>query len=260
MSTQDAVNPRKRKNPPTFQHLPVQRAKKLKQAWVEKTKIKSKWKHEKRKMQGEGTGAKLPWEIAKEYDEGQKIDEDQESKEQKDVEEEWDGAGPHSDSEEVDRDDNAIQDNGPPLPDGDTISPKSQSARKEPEARQNSRSNRTHHERPNNRSRLPTKDEEDEDEPEQPSLRDLKREAYSRATLHHYKSDPLHKRPSRGRGGHAERGGRGGFSNRGGRGGFSDRGSRGPRGRGGPPPRGRGQPDMKLRMNVMLEKIKRDLQ
>ncbi|THH07216.1 hypothetical protein EW146_g9387 [Bondarzewia mesenterica] len=39
----------KRKKPPTFQHLPEQRAKKLKKLWVEKQKIKSKWKAEKRK-------------------------------------------------------------------------------------------------------------------------------------------------------------------------------------------------------------------
>ncbi|KAM5532040.1 hypothetical protein V8D89_014291 [Ganoderma adspersum] len=39
----------KRKKPPTFQHLPAQRAKKLKQSWVEVQKIKSKWKAQKRK-------------------------------------------------------------------------------------------------------------------------------------------------------------------------------------------------------------------
>ncbi|PSR74120.1 hypothetical protein PHLCEN_2v10076 [Hermanssonia centrifuga] len=39
----------KRKKPPTFQHLPINRAKKLKQSWVESQKIKSKWKAEKRK-------------------------------------------------------------------------------------------------------------------------------------------------------------------------------------------------------------------
>ncbi|PIL24046.1 hypothetical protein GSI_13797 [Ganoderma sinense ZZ0214-1] len=39
----------KRKKPPTFQHLPAQRAKKLKRSWVEVQKIKSKWKAQKRK-------------------------------------------------------------------------------------------------------------------------------------------------------------------------------------------------------------------
>nr|VWO98834.1 Uncharacterized protein [Ganoderma boninense] len=41
--------PLKRKKPPTFQHLPAQRAKKLKRSWVEVQKIKSKWKAQKRK-------------------------------------------------------------------------------------------------------------------------------------------------------------------------------------------------------------------
>ncbi|KAG2157327.1 hypothetical protein DEU56DRAFT_14744 [Suillus clintonianus] len=39
----------KRKKPPTFGHLPVNRAKKLKQAWVENTKIKSQWKAQKKR-------------------------------------------------------------------------------------------------------------------------------------------------------------------------------------------------------------------
>ncbi|KAF8626345.1 hypothetical protein AX15_005002 [Amanita polypyramis BW_CC] len=39
----------KRKHPPSFQHYPSNRAKKLKQAWVETAKIKSKWRAEKRK-------------------------------------------------------------------------------------------------------------------------------------------------------------------------------------------------------------------
>lgn len=68
---------------------------------------------------------------------------------------------------------------------------------------------------------------------EERSLRDLTREAYSRSSLHTYKADPLRQgSTSRGRGG-----------NRGGQ-------------RGGE--RGHGQPNMKLRMDAMLEKIKRD--
>ncbi|KAJ7740742.1 hypothetical protein DFH07DRAFT_751563 [Mycena maculata] len=39
----------KRKRPPSFDHFPPNRAKKLKQAWVQNTKLKSKWKAEKRK-------------------------------------------------------------------------------------------------------------------------------------------------------------------------------------------------------------------
>ena len=70
------------------------------------------------------------------------------------------------------------------------------------------------------------------DRPQQQSLRDLNNLAYSRSSLHTYKS--------RGARGHDSARGRG-------RGSFQQRG------------RGRGQPDMRLRMNAMLEKIKRDL-
>jgi hypothetical protein len=60
------------------------------------------------------------------------------------------------------------------------------------------------------------------------SLRDMTREAYSRSSLHTYKSDPLRRSRGRGTRGTGEIG------------------------------RGRGQPNMKLRMGAMLEKIKRD--
>lgn len=102
---------------------------------------------------------------------------------------------------------------------------------------------------------------------EEPSLRDLERMAYSPASLHTFKADPLHKRkvvsagrsqpngPGRGRG--SAKGnfqltrGQGG-PGRGARSGFGARGAaRGEM-------TGRGQPDMKLRMNAMLERIKRD--
>jgi hypothetical protein len=62
------------------------------------------------------------------------------------------------------------------------------------------------------------------------SLRELFRTAYSRESLHTYKSDPLH----RGKGRPAQH-------------------------RGGTKGVGRGQPNMKLRMNALLEKIKRDV-
>jgi len=61
-------------------------------------------------------------------------------------------------------------------------------------------------------------------------LRELFRKAYSRESLHTYKSDPLH----RGKGRLAQH-------------------------RGGTRGTGRGQPDMRLRMNALLEKIKRDV-
>jgi hypothetical protein len=75
-----------------------------------------------------------------------------------------------------------------------------------------------------------------------PSLRELQRQAYSPASLHHYKSRPLH---------HSKGGNHGatvpGSSRKKAIGG--DTRNRSQRG---------GQPDMRLRMSAMLEKIKRD--
>lgn len=82
--------------------------------------------------------------------------------------------------------------------------------------------------------RPPTKkqevSEEDSQVVEPPSLRELKREAYSQSTLHTFKSDPLKRHDQSKRG----RSSGGGFE------------------------RGRGQPNMKLRMNVILEKLKQE--
>ncbi len=77
-----------------------------------------------------------------------------------------------------------------------------------------------------------------------PSLRELQKQAYSPATLHHYKSRPLHHSKGhlapqgmRTPGSSRKRDIEGGSRNLSGR---------------------RGQPDMRLRMSAMLEKIKRD--
>lgn len=77
-----------------------------------------------------------------------------------------------------------------------------------------------------------------DDDHDEKSLRDLTKEAYSRSSLHTYKSDPLNRSRGRGRGPQRGRGDSGRGALRGGR--------------------GRGQPNMKLRMGAMLEKIKRD--
>lgn len=90
-----------------------------------------------------------------------------------------------------------------------------------------------HKSRPNLKS---SKEQEAVTEPPAVSLRELTREAYSRSSLHTFKADPLKRRrgaPDRGRGGTR---GRGSDQRRG----------------------GQGQPNMKLRMNAMLEKIKQD--
>ncbi|KAJ7098051.1 hypothetical protein B0H15DRAFT_773118 [Mycena belliarum] len=42
----------KQKRPPTFRHFPINRAAKLKQAWVQNVKLKSKWKAERSRTLG----------------------------------------------------------------------------------------------------------------------------------------------------------------------------------------------------------------
>ncbi|KAE9400747.1 hypothetical protein BT96DRAFT_956740 [Gymnopus androsaceus JB14] len=150
----------KKKKPPTFNHYPVARAKSLKKSWVEKTKIKSKWKAERRKLG-------LPSRSLPETND--EVPEDEEA---------------------------AVEEEPSPKP--------------HPKA--------THPDTPSTSTSQPK-------EHVTPDLRELTRKAYSRETLHTYKSDPLNQRrgTSRGRG-----------------------------------TRGRGQPNMKLRMGAMLEKIKRD--
>ena len=75
---------------------------------------------------------------------------------------------------------------------------------------------------------------DDGKQPKEPTLRELQALAYSKSSLHTYKSGASRRQNDargRGRGQGPQRVGRG---------------------------RGRGQPDMRLRMNAMLEKIKRD--
>jgi len=77
-----------------------------------------------------------------------------------------------------------------------------------------------------------------------PSLRELQKQAYSPAALHHYKSRSLHH--SKSRVAHDARIPASGSSRKKDVGGTLNRTRRG------------GQPDMRLRMSAMLEKIKRD--
>jgi len=77
-----------------------------------------------------------------------------------------------------------------------------------------------------------------------PSLRELQRQAYSPAALHHHKSHPLHH--SKGRIGTHDARIHGSSQKKANAGESRNRSRRG------------GQPDMRLRMSAMLEKIKRD--
>ncbi|TFK27410.1 hypothetical protein FA15DRAFT_685931 [Coprinopsis marcescibilis] len=244
---------RKRKLPPTFPHLPIQQAKKLKKAWVEKTKIKSKWKAEKRHLAAEqGAPTKMPWELEEEYAKDRsRFGTTQIAQEESN--DEWDGIG-----------DDKVEPS-PALPetkddgsDGESSERRSPSPQPQPKrfryasANQNANPSapiKSVH--PMRANRKPKKVEGDKSA-EALTLRDLKREAYAASSLHTFKADPLHKRRDgshHGRGNSFSRGG-----NRGGDRGGNRGGNRGA-GRGGPTSRGRGQPNMKLRMNVMLEEI-----
>lgn len=216
-----------KRKPPTFQHLPEQKgkhylflfrqtlrtevfavAKKLKKLWVEKQKIKSKWKAQKRK---EGIITRQDDITTTGTGQPETVNADNES-EDDEVENSNTNATPEVESEPE----------STPAP-------------------------------PPKRKKL-SKAAAEEEEAEKPSLRELQRQAYSPASLHHYKSDPLHRHRGRGSS----------FGNRGGRGGGSDRGrgsrgGRGSNGRGQIRGRGGGQPDMRLRMSAMLEKIKQDM-
>lgn len=189
----------KRKRPPTFQHFPVNRAKKLKKAWVEKTKIKSKWKAQKKK-EGLATSSKLDLPVYnKEDDENSRSDSSEVQPATLPTETSGEHPRPY------------------PHPSRPHIHPVKHSKTRIPEAP------------PTKKQKI---SKEDSQHVELPSLRELKREAYSQSALHTFKSGPLKKRDQSRRGG----------SHRGRGKGFMERGS--------------GQPNMKLRMNVMLEKIK----
>ncbi|KAL0580258.1 hypothetical protein V5O48_001763 [Marasmius crinis-equi] len=188
---------REKKKPPTFTHLPAARAKALKQAWVEKAKIKSKWKAERRKM-GLAPAAQV-----------NDLNED-------------DGVSGDAVGEEVSQEEEHViqpdvhKDDTPPVP----IEEKSRFA-----ARKRNKTSSAVRAVEESQSRVRDAQKPKDNASQSVDLRELARKAYSRESLHTYKSDPLKRRP---REEHAKKGG------------------------------GRGQPNMKLRMNVMLEKIKRD--
>ncbi|CAK5277460.1 unnamed protein product, partial [Mycena citricolor] len=184
-----AENSTKRRNPPSFQHLPSNRAKKLKQAWVTNAKIKSQWKAEQRR-----SGSRVA----------------------KDVK--------HSESRVGSEDD--AGDNRVHSADEATVT-KLGMAEQHPKIPKPAKYGRSSNSRSQSQGESSRRTEQSHPS-SQPTSRDLAREAYSPASLHTYRSDPLGKRQ------------RGGSSIG--------------RGRG----HGRGQPDMKKRMNVLLETIKRD--
>jgi len=151
----------KRKKPPTFQHYPVHRAKKLKKAWVEKTKIKSKWKTQKKK-EDLATSSKLDLPV---YDE-----------------EERDQDNTRSDDDDVQL---AVE-----------ISEEQPRPHLHPSRAHIHPELPVQHSKPRIPEVAPTKKKnilEDSQAVEPLSLREQKREAYSQSTLHTFKSDPLKK-------------------------------------------------------------------
>ncbi|KAI0928477.1 hypothetical protein AcW1_005712 [Taiwanofungus camphoratus] len=205
---------RKKKKPPTFRHLPVDRAKKLKRSWVETQKIKSQWKAQKRKEGSVVREKQSVLAVSEEDNQPEKFHEgsSDEETEQEDITPSGSRSTEPSDGE----------DDGEAMEDSDDLP----SPRKRP-----SLSKRA-------------EEKQREESPDQgPTLRQLSRQAYARSSLHHFKSDPLHRHRApdprkRESAGDRRRGRSQGESARG---------------------RGRGQPDMRLHMNAMLEKIKRDL-
>ena len=194
-------------------------AKTLKKAWVEKTKIKSKWKAQKRKEGLEST-TRLELPVYDEVEESSVRGRLATNDKPDETSGEDLGASPQAHSQ----------------------APRAQASHLHPSrahihpgipVRKTALHTTTDSEEKPNKKRKLSKAEGDEAAAsEPPSVRDLMKEAYSRSTLHTFKADPLkrHGQNSSGRGG---------------------------RGRG-RPELGRGQPNMKLRMNAMLAKIKQD--
>ena len=228
----------KRKKPPTFQHLPVHRgvfhpckkkkinpnlifipAKTLKKAWVEKTKIKSKWKAQKRK-EGLESATKLDIPVYDEVEESSVRRQPATNDRPDETSGEDLGASPQAHPQASRAQASHLH------PSRAHIHPGIPVRKTAPHTTTNSE------EKPSKKRKLSKAEGDEAAATEPPSVRDLMKEAYSRSTLHTFKADPLkrHGQNSSGRGG---------------------------RGRG-RPELGRGQPNMKLRMNAMLAKIKQD--
>jgi len=194
------------RKPPTFHHLPQVRAKKLKKVWVAKEKTKSKWKAQKRR---EGILTQRDALLRS----STPLTTPQTSKAREERGASADGAESDEPSDEQ-----QISSEAEP-----TLTASVQEGTQKPRGRE-------------------------EDVPliaiSGPPLRELQKQAYSPASLHHYKSRPL--RHSKGR--MATHDVKAPGSSRKEDVGESTR-NRSRRG---------GQPDMRLRMSAMLEKIKRD--
>ncbi|KAH9079335.1 hypothetical protein EDB83DRAFT_1258824 [Lactarius deliciosus] len=182
-----------KRKPPSFRHLPQERAKKLKKEWVIKQKIKSKWKSQKRR---EG--------ILPQPDTSTQTLQPPSLREERSVSEDDTGIDEMGDEVKQGSDDE-------PMPSASV-----QQIKQMP------------HEQ---KKHAPCTGS---------SLRELQKQAYSPASLHHYKSRPLRHPKSRMASNEVS------FQKREASIGAAKHGQ------------GGGQPNMRLRMTAMLEKIKRD--
>ncbi|KAL5532663.1 hypothetical protein ACEPAF_4437 [Sanghuangporus sanghuang] len=259
----------KRKNPPTFRHLPRDRAQKVKKSWIEKKKLQVRWRAQKRKeglgllYSGRGSLDEPRNEVEIHGTQKRKVSGDDETDSESGASSSHPVAGTH------DRDDPAIDGESgserPPLrrkkarttvPQVDE--PLSSKLSAKSKGKQPARSLSREGDKP--------KLKQPKDDSDQPSVRELSRRAYAPASLHSFKADPLHRRKDAVTGSHPEEGksskvtgtrtvtppsqarsdhGRGGGRN--------NRTSSGRQ-----QSQRRGQPNMKLRMEAMLERIKRD--
>ncbi|KAL5511157.1 hypothetical protein ACEPAH_4372 [Sanghuangporus vaninii] len=258
----------KRKNPPTFRHLPRNRAQKVKKSWIEKKKLQLRWRAQKRKgglgllHAGEDSLDEPRDEIEIHGTQKRKVSGEDET----DIES--GASSSHSVADTHDRDDSAIdEENGserPPLhrkearttvPQVDKPQPSKGSASSK--GKQPARSLSKDADKP--------KPKQSKDDTDQPSLRELSRRAYAPASLHSFKADPLHRRKGAVTGPHPREGKSSKVTGTRtvtppsqarsdhGRGGRNSRTSLGRQ-----ESQRRGQPNMKLRMEAMLERIKRD--
>lgn len=195
---------------------------------MQKQKIRSQWKAQKRKEGLSSSRPPLPGEVHDRHDEGG-IEEDEREPEAAP------GVSAGSESGDDEEDDEMSESNAETelqAPSQHSTSrgrgnTKRDGSGSQGSARGRGRGRGGKFPHPDRESRDDRRDEE-----QVPSLRELQNKAYSRASLHTFKSN----RKNGNSEGHGLRGSA--------------------RGRGF---RGRGQPDMRLRMNAMLEKIKRDV-
>ncbi|KAG6868278.1 hypothetical protein C0993_005563 [Termitomyces sp. T159_Od127] len=148
-----------RKRPPTFRHLPANRAKKLKQAWIENKKIKTKWKAQKFR-EGITSTPQIQDELKRSDDEDESDVEPGTDDPERDVSEGDGHEETVSESEEK------------PEPKKSTLHP--------------SRSH-IHPELAPSKTKRPRVSEIDSTS-QSPSLRELTRQAYSRESLHTFKA------------------------------------------------------------------------